>query len=61
MTELHASFLKAHVDYISIHTHKLSRSNRREALGHEVLLYLFFLNQVCYIFEQYEMEGSSMQ
>jgi hypothetical protein len=30
-------FLKAHVAYISTHTHKLSRSNRGEAL-----LYLFF-------------------
>ena len=25
------------------------------------LLYLFFLNQVCCTFEQYEMEQSSMQ
>ena len=33
---------KAHVAYISMHTHKLSRSNRGEALCHEVLLYLFF-------------------
>ena len=33
---------KAHVAYISIHTHKLSGSNRGEALCREVLLYLFF-------------------
>ena len=53
---------KAHTASISIHTHKLSRSNRGEALCREVLLYLFvFLNQVCCLFEQYDMERSSVQ
>ena len=33
---------KTHVAYMLIHTHTLSRSNRREALCREVLLYLFF-------------------
>jgi hypothetical protein len=35
-------FLKAHTAYIWMNTHKWSRSNRGEALGHDVLLYLFF-------------------
>ena len=35
-------FKKAHVAYISMHPHKLSRSNRGESLCREVLLYLFY-------------------
>jgi hypothetical protein len=35
-------FFKVHIAYISMHTHKLPRSNRGEALCREVLLYLFF-------------------
>ena len=33
---------KAHVAYMSMHIHTLSRSKRGEGLCHEVLLYLFF-------------------
>ena len=39
-TELHTLFKKAYIAYISMHTHKLSMSNR--ALCRQVLLYLFF-------------------
>jgi hypothetical protein len=48
-------FFKSHVAYISMHTNKLSRSNRGEVLCHGVAL-SFFLNQVRFLFEHYEME-----